>query len=187
MVIDAACLHSRLISYLSKRRCRIALLPKKLCDAVSFTPKPGDRINAESVDWTILECPLNTLRSTYRCMTRDLILAYQLRTSLSVRRPGAVPTTDNAGSRTYPASNYSTPYANIPCRFQEMTSRIVDERGKRLTVKTYTVTVGQRLRLTGEDQILDADGNVHEVLSWNDADRIDQLMTLECERKWGPI
>lgn len=166
------------------------LLPKTLLDTAGATgnkaPKPGDKINdLEGVGtlWTILECPLNTLRSTYRCMTRNLILAYDLRSALSVRRPGAT-TTDNAGSRTYA---YTTPYDSIPCRFQETASRVADERGKRVTVRDFTVTVDRRLYLTIEDQIVDADGEIYELLSWDNADRIDQLQTLNVRRAWGTI
>lgn len=160
------------------------LLPKVLADDVGFTPKPGDKVTAEGVNWTILECPLNTLRSTYRCMTRDLILAYDLRGELSVNRPAATTTTDDAGGRTY---TYTQPYSGIACRFQETSSEPSDERGKRATVKRYTVTVNQRLRLTMEDQIVDENGEVYELTGWDNADRIDQLMTLECRKAWGEI
>lgn len=164
------------------------LLPKTLVDAAEATglkaPKPGDLVTAEGVAWTILECPLNTLRSTYRCMTRDLILAYDLRGTLSVKRPTAEATTDDAGGRTY---TESVVYNGIACRFQEISSETSDERGKRVTVKRYTVTVNQRLRLTIEDQIVDDAGEVYEVTGWDNADRIDQLMTLECRKAWGEV
>ncbi len=165
------------------------LLPKKLTDAAGATgnkqPKPGDLITAESVTWTILECPLNTLRSTWRCMTRDLILAYDLRGMLSIQRPQAT-TTDAAAGRTFPA--YDTVYAGIPCRFQETAAEVSDERGKRVTVKRYTVTVNQRLRLTVEDRIVDQDdGEIYEITGWDNADRIDQLMTVEARKAWGTI
>jgi hypothetical protein len=162
------------------------LLPKKLVDAAGATennaPKPGDVITAESVAWTILECPLNTLKSTYRCMTRDLILAYNLRSLLTVRRRTTSTTTDNAAELVY---TYQNLYTNIPCRFQETDARVQDERGKRLTIKTYSVWVDRRLYLSIEDQILDDASNVYELKSWHDADRIDQLQRLECEKRWS--
>ena len=157
------------------------LLPAALVQAAGAignqAPKPGDLINAEGVAWTILECPLNTLRSTYRCMTRDLILAFDLRGTLSVKRPTATET-DNAGSRVYA---YTTVYSGIPCRFQEQTADGVDERGRRLTRRSFSVWVGQRLYLQKEDQIIDENGTVYEWMSSQDADRINQMQQLTCE------
>ena len=164
------------------------LLPQKLVTAAGATgnkkPKPGDLITAEGVDWTILEAEDNTLRSTWRCMTRDLILAYDLRGVLSVKRPPAATATDAATGRVF---TYETIYSGIPCRFQETSAEVGEERGKRVTIKHYTVTVNQRLRLTIEDQIVDEDGEIYEVTGWDNADRIDQLMTIEARKAWGTI
>lgn len=157
------------------------LIPKTLADAAGVTPKPGDVVTASGVNWTILECPLNTLRSTYRCMTRDMVLAHDLRDTLNVKRPRATVTTDGAGSRTY---SYDTVYTGIAARFQEVSADATDERGKRLTARRFQVWVETRLYLTVEDQITDQAGNVYELKGWRDADRIDQLQQLECEMRW---
>jgi hypothetical protein len=166
-------------------------LPKVLVDAAGATgqqaPKPGDLVtDGGSVVYTILERQLNTLASTYKCMTRDMILAYQLYRLLSVNRPPAwTGTTDNAGGRVY--GTYTAVYSGIAARIQEQEGGQADERGKRLTVKKYTVWVSQRLYLTIEDQIVDDAGNIYEVKSWHDADRIDQLQSVDCELRWPTV
>jgi len=158
------------------------LVPATLLTAAGLADvKPADIIrDANGVVWTVLERSLNTLRSTWRCVTRDLILAYDLRDTLSVRRPQAL-TTDAAATREYV---YDTIYTAIPCRFQAQGDEVSDERGQRLTVSKYSVWVGQRLYLTNEDQIVDEAGNIYELKSTQDADRIDQLQRLDCERRW---
>ena len=47
----------------------VFLLPAKVVSTANAKrPKPGDVItDSDSVRWTILEAPLNTLKSTYRC------------------------------------------------------------------------------------------------------------------------
>ena len=157
------------------------LLPKKIVDAAGADrPKPSDVIiDGDGVRWTILEAPLNTLRSTYRCTARDIILAADLRDTLTIKRPTAT-TTDNAGGRAY---SYASIYTSIACRFQEANAAIGNERGQRVTVKSYSVWVERRLYLTIEDQIVDGDGTIYEMKGWQDADRIDQLQRIDCERK----
>ncbi len=165
------------------------LLPATLVTAAGATgtkaPKPGDLVtDADGTEWTILSRAYNTLKSTFRCMTRDLILAYDLRGLLTIQRPQAT-TTDAAAGRTFA---YDTAYEDIPCRIQETSSEPGEERGKRVTVKRYTVTVNQRLRLTIEDRIVDQDdGEIYEITGWDNADRIDQLMTIEAKKAWGTI
>lgn len=158
------------------------LVPVTLLTAAGLTDvKPADIIrDSDGVLWTVLERSLNTLKSTWRCVTRDLILAYDLRGTLSVRRPQAL-TTDDAATREYV---YDTIYTGVPCRFQAMGDEVSDERGQRLTVSKYSIWVGQRLTLTNEDQIVDEDGNIYELKATQDADRIDQLQRLDCERRW---
>lgn len=160
----------------------VFLVPKKVVDTAGGSrPKPADVIrDADGIRWTILECPLNTLKSTYRCMTRDMILAADLRDTLTIKRPLEL-TTDDAGGREY---EYENIYQGIACRFQEVNAGELDERGQRLTVKRYNVWVERRLYLTIEDQAVDPDGNIYEVKGWQDADRIDQLQMLQCERRW---
>jgi hypothetical protein len=163
------------------------LLPSVLVTAAGAvglkSPKPGDLItdNGQTA-WTILECPLNTLKSTFRCMTRDIILAYDLRDTLTLRRPPATVTTDAAGGRTYSESD--TVASGVACRFQEQRGEVADERGKRVTVRKFFVWVGQRLYPTVEDQVVDEAGNVYEVTGWGDVDRIDFSQRLECELRW---
>jgi hypothetical protein len=136
--------------------------------------------DAGGIVWIVQDAWLNTVKSTWRCPSLNLTLAYNLRDRLMIKRPTLA--TDTAAGRTY--GTYTTIYTSIACRFQETDSTTVDERGKRLTVKRYTVPVGTRLYLTIEDQVIDQDGNVYEVKGWKDADRIDQLQQLECERRW---
>jgi hypothetical protein len=189
---------------------RVWLLPAALVSAagmaselyVELVPKAGDWLKLVSRDglektetaetgrqgsdksrmarWTVLEAGLNTLKSTWRLVTRNLAIVYELQDVLTVKRPTF--TTDAAGGRTY--TGYTTVYQYIACRFQETQADVADERGQRLTVKRYTVPVEQRLILTIEDQLFDRDGNVYEVKGWHDADRIDQLQQIECERRW---
>lgn len=160
------------------------LLPAALVTAAGATgtkrPKPADTItDSDGTVYTVLAADYQATRSTWRLITRDMVIAYDLQDTLTLRRPTLA--TDAAAGRTY--STYTTISSGIACRFQETEASTQDERGKRVTVKRYSVWVATRLYPTIEDQVLDQDSNVYEVRGWRDADRIDQLQMLDCERR----
>lgn len=160
------------------------LLPQTVVSAAGAIgnrqPKPADTIeDAAGNVWTVLEAAYNAIRSTWMLTCRNLVLAYGLTDTLSVKRPSL--TTDAAGGRTY---TYTTVYTGILARIQETDTQSKDERGKRVTVKDYTIYVGTRLVLTIEDQVIDQADNVYEVLGTQDADRIDQLQQVKARRAW---
>ena len=162
------------------------ILPAKLVTAAGATgndePRQAFRItDSTGKVWTVQDAALNTLKSTWRCVSLNLSIAHNLRDTLNVRR--AALTKDAASGRTYTA--FTTPYSAIACRFQEQDAGEERERGKLLTVRRYIVPVEQRLFITVEDQVIDQDGNVYEVKGWKDADRIDQLQQLTLERDMG--
>lgn len=164
----------------------VFLLPATVVTTAGATgadaPKQAFQIlDRDGVTWTIQDAALNTLKSTWKCPSLNLAIMHNLQDTLSVRRPAIV--TDAASGRIYPS--YATVYNSIPCRFQETTGAQVDERGKRLAARKFSVPVMTRLFLTVEDQIVDdATGTIYEVKGWAGPDRIDQLQILECELRW---
>jgi hypothetical protein len=165
----------------------VFLLPAALVAAAGAIGNDAPRqafqiVDAVGVTWTVQDAALNTLKSTWKCTALNLVIVYNLQDTLTVKRPAI--DTDAAGGRVYKPGDYTTVYSDIPCRFQEVTAAQTDERGKRLAARKFSVPVAQRLYLTVEDQIVDEAGNVYEVTGWHDADRIDQLQTIECEQRW---
>lgn len=161
------------------------LLPATLVTAAgaigSDQPEQAFQItDGAGIVWTVQDAKLNTLKSTWVCVSLNLKIVYNLQDTLTLQRP--VFSVDAASSRTYPT--YTVIAQNIPCRFQETGTEVGDERGKRLTVHRYDVPVAARLYTTVEDQVVDQSGNVYEVLRTRDSDRIDQLQVLECKRAW---
>ena len=167
------------------------LVPQAVLNAAApgYAIKMADTIT-DSTDtvWTVLEAAYNALRSTWLCTTLNLSLAFSLRDTLTIKRPSL--TLDADSGRTY--TTLSTVYSGVQARIQETDSDTIDERGKRLTRKRYTVpvlylvnTVATRLQLSIEDQVTDGAGNVYEIRGWRDADRIDELQKLDLERRWA--
>jgi hypothetical protein len=158
------------------------LVPQSLLSAALDTPpKPADLvIDQDAVPWTVLEVDRDELQKVWELTTRNIVLAFDLRDTVSIERPTFAQ--DAAAGRTF--TTYTTAYAGVAARVQEQTADSAEERGKRVKVRQFAVYVGRRLYLQEGDRLKDASNNVYEVKGWQDADRIDQLMQVNCERRW---
>lgn len=142
--------------------------------------KPADFFfDFHNTRWTVLESQYNVQETVWDLTCRDLVLAHQLHDLITIK--ACVNTIDPTGSRvaTFPTSTY----ANIPARIQETSSRVADERGKRVTTRTYIVYLGQQVDVGQEDRMYDAAGNIYEIKGSLKVDLITDLPQLECERR----
>lgn len=154
-------------------------LPKDLIPAVD--PKPGDiwTDDETETDWTILEAKFNTLKSMWRCVSRDPVIVFDLRQLLDVYEPTAALGVTGVREPVYAAS-----YTAIAGRIQEADGSQVEDRGKRGTLKRFNIFVADQLTLTTDSQIRH-NGTIYSVKGWRGRESIGQLMTITAETQFG--
>ncbi len=152
------------------------LIPATLAPAYTSrsAPKPGDKVVSAEATWTALEVALNNLKSTWRLVTRNLVLAYDLRDTVDIER--ATVTYDAAGG---PLRTFAAVYSALACKVQLITQELADVLGVRGFKGTYAVTVAQDVTLVQGDRV--KWGSVYlDVLKQHNPQRIDELPVLDC-------
>lgn len=126
--------------------------------------------------WTVLSTQLLNLKSTWRLVTRDLILAEKLRDQMSLYRP--TNTIDAAGSR---VTTYTLITDNIPARVQEVSTEVADTFGKKATKKRFDIYLGIRINWKATDQLRNQNGKVFQIVNGMAPDVIDLLQMVTAE------
>lgn len=147
------------------------LIPNELLPN-GVEPKPADQIRpTEGTDWTVLEIsPRGKFGNTWRIVTRNLVLAADLRSTCDVLRPTLAQST--AGQRT-PVFNVA--YDDVACRLQETNHDVLNDfQGGPTDRREYTLWVGSRLALRAGD-VVEIDGVRYDVAGSGNWDRIDRL------------
>lgn len=157
------------------------LLPQAQLPECKFQVKPADVVtDGEGREWTVLEAAHNKLRQTWRLVTRDLVLAYDLRDLITVER--AELGEDLAGAAV--KREWQALYASVPARVQPSERREAEEHGVEGWEEAFDVWVGRELADVGrEDRVKLRDGTYLDVVRYRQAERIDQLPVLECVRR----
>lgn len=154
------------------------LIPVAEMDS-AILPKPADRITDDDDNtWTVLEVAKNALKSTWRCVTRNLKIVYDLQDLLTVKRP--TNSKDNALGRT---ASFSTVYSSIPCRIDDDVFEDGDSYGKKITKKRFRIWVDRQLTLTAEDLLQDGDGNSYSFVSITNQHQLGELPMIMAERR----
>lgn len=172
---------------------QVWIIPAALLPGV--LPKPADVV-VETLDgsngqlpgtrWTVLETSLGKNRQTHRLTCRDLVLAYDLRDSITIERPAI--SYDAAGVPVKAFPSDAQPggvvlYADLPARIQLVSKEIAEQRGVRGLEGKYEVTVGQEVDVTSEDRIVLAGGMYLDIVGYQNAQRIDELPKIIAERR----
>lgn len=164
------------------------LLPVAQLPTGTPNPKPGDRIpDASGTIWTVLEAALNALKSTWRLMTRNLALAYQLYDTIDIQR--AAITYDKAGAIVRGWPDDATPtgtvvYPALPAKVQLLTQETKEVFGVYGLSGTYAVTVAHDLVTQKMDRIAWRPSGTTiylDILGQHNPQRIDELPVLDCQ------
>jgi hypothetical protein len=148
-------------------------------------PKVADFVNGDDgITYTVLSADLQVEYTQWRLTTRDIILAYNLYDTITIQRWPIV--TDNAGSLIYTGIPTAV-ITGLQCAIKETTAAGVQERGKKIAKRTFSVWVSQQLmpNYTPQnlDQVVDQSNNIYELVGWSNPGAIDQLMELRVERR----
>lgn len=155
------------------------LAGREFHDAVA--PKVGDRITriSDGSEWTILDLSCENMDQVWDCMCRNFSLVERLTETVTILTP--INRQDAALARVI--DDMVPVQTGIPARIQEVSAETVDQRGRRLQQRTFTVYVGRRVTMTHEDLLEDASGSKYEFVSSESPDRIDTLQTITVRRK----
>ncbi len=164
------------------------LIPATVIPGNMPIPKPADRvIDALGNTWTALEVALNTLKSTWRLMTRNLNLAYQLYDLIDIQRPGITYDVAGGAVRGWPddaTASGSIPYRQIPAKVQLISQDDNESLGVLGAKAKYSVFVGQDVIVNKTDRVKWTSAGVTtylDVLGQSNPQRIDELPVLDCE------
>jgi head-tail adaptor len=145
---------------------------------LGVTGKPGDYITDEDgTVYTVLEASHNAFRSFWRFVTRDLVLANDLRDTIDIQRPTIG--YDSAGGklRTFPPLGGSTAYDDLPAKVQKLTDTLAVALGVEGFKADYAVIVGQQVTIEEGDRI--KFGSLYlDITGLRNPSRIDELPVL---------
>lgn len=170
---------------------QIWLIPDALFP-VGLLSKPGDVVveldgDQQGARWTVLEAGRGKNRQTRRLTCRDLVLSLDLADAITIERPAISYDAAGAPVKAFPSDAINPGgvvlYAALVCRVQLVEKKSEEERGTRGLGGAYEITVSQELDVTQEDRVLLANGLYLDIVGYRNAQRIDLLPTLLCERK----
>ena len=146
--------------------------------AEGITPKPRDTVEPPGeCPRVVLDVQPNRFLKFWRLTVRDLVVAYDLRDLLTVKRSTPTPQAD--GSRLRNPSNAAV---DVPGRLQpEEWQRELDTDQRVTTRRRYTAYLGQALVLEAGDTIV-LDDTEYEVTGQSDISQLDSLTRVSCER-----
>lgn len=129
--------------------------------------------------WTILASDYEQADRVYDLTTVNLAVLFDLRHVATFYAPSA--TVDAAGART---PTFTAQQPSVSARFQLETGQEVEQRGQVGAQRTYSVYVEELpAAFTTDWQVRDGDGNIYDPVRWRNAQRLDELPVIECERR----
>ena len=154
-------------------------LPAKIVTAAVMAgqPKPGDQITDENGStWTVLNVALNTWKTCWRLMCRNLALAYGLRDTITIQR-GSV-TRDASGSHRV---TWHDQYTGVQARVQLVSQRSMDMLGVTGTKGDYLVVIDRDIERTAVDRVVWGTTYL-DINELRNPQRIDELPVLDCTK-----
>lgn len=142
-------------------------------------PKPGDTIyDTDENTWTVLAVAKQVMGSLWRLVTRNLVIAYDLKDIISIERPTLGQDASAATTRSWPPTGGSTVYDSIAAAVQLVTDEIIAERGLLGFKGTYVIFLSQQVTITKEDRVKFG-SQYFQILGIRNPTRLDELPVLD--------
>lgn len=149
---------------------------------VTTKPKPGDTVTEwDETVWTILEVQHQALSGNWRCVARNLRMAYDLRDIITIETCGTVGNGVGNDVALGVTQNWRDRYVNIPARMQPIQDEVVTQRLAKGAQRRYTVFVDRELDVrndAGFDRIR-WEGRLYAITGYRNAERIDLLPEID--------
>lgn len=148
-----------------------------VADALPHVPTPGDRIvDAQGVQYRVLEVSAVKLAGRYRCLTRNLAIGHGLDTLVDIQRAQVVKSSDGVE-----VLQWTVWRSGIRAKVQPWQRQLRmegDQLVSRLQLKIY---LDESVPLDGHSRIRGPDGTVYRIVAIHQPHRIDALMELDVE------
>jgi hypothetical protein len=140
-------------------------------------PQPGDVVRAAAGQrWTILEATETTLGSRWRCLARNIAVAYGLDDSVTVLR--AVFSKGAGGAADVTWITWKT---GVRARVQPTDTRTEVQHEAAMTERRCLIFMEEDLSLDHTHRIVGPDAAVYKVLGSRSAQQIGELAVIEAE------
>lgn len=157
------------------------LIPQKVI-ASAFQPKLRDVvIDGDGTRWTVINVERKKQRQTWWLTCRNLILAFDLRDTITIERASAV---EDAAAAPKRVKSWKPLYANIAARVQSIKAQTVEARGIKGQETDYIVVVDRELPAldTRECRIKWANKYL-DIVSFDTGSNIMELPRIEAKEK----
>lgn len=126
---------------------------------VASTPQLGDWIvDAASDRWQVLEVRLDTLSRRWRCVTRNLAIAYGLNDTVVIQEAVYAKGAGGAAEATYHVWR-----AGVRARVQEMAATVDTEQEAQRTAKQFQIFMEGDYEINHNHRIRDRKGNYYKI------------------------
>jgi hypothetical protein len=141
-------------------------------EELNVAPQLGDvLVDDEGRRWTVLEVQLTTLRSRWRCLSRNLAIAYGLDDTVTILRA-----TFSKGEGGAAEPTWRPWRTGLRARIQPAEAVITGEHQTRQVAARY-----RNVALDHTHCIRGPDGTIYKIKAVNAAERIGELQTIEAE------
>ncbi len=150
--------------------------------ALAFQPGAGDTLQdvLDGRTWTVQRVAEATLATRWRCECRDLILAENLRETITIERAEMVRDTDGSVRKAWTVLDV------MPARIQPGTQYVADEHGAYVMQAGQDVYLMRPVTMYRFMRVRSAAGEIYNVTGARNQGRIDELMILETEANPWP-
>jgi len=139
------------------------------------TPRPGDLIvDADARRWTVLEVQRAAMQTRWRCLTRNLAIAYGLDDTVAILR--AVYSKGTAGAVEPTWRVWKT---GVRARIQPAGVDIDTRHRTRQTVSQFQIFLDEDVALDHTHLIRGPNNAIYEVRGTSGTERIDELQTID--------
>ena len=142
------------------------------------SPRLGDVVlDGDGHRWTVLLVQLATLRTRWRCLCRDLVIAHALDDTINILKATYVKGECGAAEPTW-----RTCRTGLRARIQPDGTKATTEHEAYRTVARYKIFLEEDFVLDHNDCIQGPDGTLYRVVKTLGAERIGELQTVDVER-----
>ncbi len=142
---------------------------------VSSTPRLGDWIvDAAAERWQVLEVRLDTLSTRWRCVTRNLAIAYGLDDTLVIEK--AVYAKGTAGAS---EASYHVWRSGVRARIQEVAAVMGTEQETQRTAKRFEIFLEDDYAINHNHRIRDRRGNYYRIEGTGNKAELGQAQVVE--------
>jgi len=147
---------------------------------VSSRPTPGDDVvDGNSVYWKVIDVQEAALSRRWRCVCRNLSVAFGLDDFVKIEQAAYSKGTGGAAE-----DNWKTLLTGLRARIQPGAFSALVDQGARRTERLYTIYIGEDLPRENLDEIhslrvVDKQGNNYRIISYSAMERIGELAQLE--------